>query len=54
MFTILASPHYLHWGWIQISPANLIVIGAMVLVFVLAILFRMPGEPKGRGRDHRR
>lgn len=30
--------HYLHWGVIQISVANLVVIGAMVVVFVLALL----------------
>jgi hypothetical protein len=30
--------HYVHWGFIQISVANLIVIGLMVVVFVAAIL----------------
>lgn len=54
MFTMLGSPHYLHWGWIQISTANLIVVGAMVLLFILAVLLRMPGETKGRDHDHRR
>ncbi len=39
--------HYLHWGWIQISVANALVILAMVVVFVLALLipFR-PGRNK--------
>ena len=41
-------PYYIHWGVIQISAANLLVIGLMVLVFVLAILLPFP---KGR-RDH--
>lgn len=39
--------HYLHWGVIQISVANLVVIAVMVLVFVLALVLRFP---KGRGR----
>ena len=30
--------HYVHWGFIQISVANLILIGLMVVVFVAAIL----------------
>jgi hypothetical protein len=39
--------HYLNWGVIQISVANLVVIGLMVLVFVAAVLLPFP---KGRGR----
>ncbi|MEZ0090892.1 hypothetical protein [Streptacidiphilus sp. EB129] len=39
---------YLHWGVIQISVANLLVIGLMVLVFVAALLLPFP---KGRDRD---
>ena len=35
----LSGPgRYVHWGFIQISVANLVVIGLMVLVFVAAIL----------------
>ena len=30
--------HYLHWGFIQISLANALVIALMVVVFVGAIL----------------
>jgi hypothetical protein len=29
---------YVHWGFIQISVANLVLIGLMVIVFVGAIL----------------
>jgi hypothetical protein len=29
---------YIHWGFIQISVANLVLIGLMVIVFVGAIL----------------
>ena len=30
--------HYVHWGVIQISVANLVVIATMVVLFVLALL----------------
>jgi hypothetical protein len=38
--------HYVHWGFIQISVANLILIGLMLVVFVAAILipFKRPGR----------
>jgi hypothetical protein len=39
--------HYLHWGVIQISAANLVVIAVMLLIFILAIVLPFP---KGRGR----
>ena len=42
-----AAAHYLHWGVVQISVANLVVIGVMVVVFVAAILLPFP---KGRGK----
>jgi hypothetical protein len=37
---------YVHWGFIQISVANLIVIALMIAVFALAIFlpFRRPGR----------
>lgn len=41
---------YVHWGFIQISVANLILIGLMVVVFVAAILLPFPGR---RGRSER-
>jgi hypothetical protein len=34
--------HYLEWGVISVSVANLIVIGTMIVVFVLAILLPFP------------
>jgi len=34
--------HYIHWGFIQISVANLVVIILMIVVFVLAILLPFP------------
>jgi hypothetical protein len=39
---------YVHWGVIQLSVANLVVIGLMVLVFLAAVLLPFP---KGRDRD---
>ena len=39
--------HYLNWGVIQLSVANLVVIGVMVVVFVLALVLPFPS---GRGR----
>jgi hypothetical protein len=35
--------HYLHWGVIQISVANLVVIAVMIALFVAAILLPFPG-----------
>lgn len=34
--------HYVQWGFIQISVANLVIILLMILVFVLAILLPFP------------
>ena len=38
--------HYVHWGFVQLSVANLVVIGLMVVVFIAAILipFRRHGS----------
>ena len=40
--------HYVHWGVIQISVANLVVIGLMIALFVLAILLPFPGAKAGQ------
>ncbi len=34
--------HYLTWGVIQISVANLVVIAVMVVVFMLALVLPFP------------
>ena len=39
--------HYVHWGVIQLSVANLVVIALMVAIFVAALLLPFP-----KGRDH--
>ncbi|WP_020658991.1 hypothetical protein [Amycolatopsis benzoatilytica] len=42
------SGTYLHWGVIQISLANLLIIAIMLVVFALALLIPFPGR---HGRD---
>jgi hypothetical protein len=44
------QPYYIHWGVLQISAANLIVIGVMVVVFALALLLPFP-KPSPRRRS---
>ncbi len=41
--------HYIHWGFVQISLANLVVILLMIVVFVLAIFLPFPRHGR-RGR----
>jgi hypothetical protein len=38
---------YIHWGFIQLSVANFVVIVAMIVVFVLAILLPFPRRKGG-------
>ena len=40
--------HYVHWGVVQMSVANLVVIGIMIVVFVAALLlpFPKPRDPR--------
>ena len=38
---------YVHWWVVQISVANLVVIGVMLLIFALALVLPFP---KGRAR----
>ncbi len=40
--------HYLNWGVLSISVANVVVIAVMLALFVLAILLPIP-----KGRDRR-
>jgi hypothetical protein len=45
--------HFLHWGVVQISLANLIVIALMVVIFALALLVKFPhaAPTDGTGED---
>ncbi len=38
--------HYLHWGVIQLSVANFVVVIVMIAIFVAALLLPFP---KGKG-----
>ena len=40
--------NYFHWGFIQISVANLTIIAVMVLLFLLALVIPFP---TGHGSD---
>ena len=39
------SGNYIHWGFIQLSVANFVVILLMILVFILAIVLPFPRRP---------
>lgn len=49
LINLNGSGRYIHWGFIQISVANFVVILLMVAVFVLAILLPFP-KRKGGGQ----
>ena len=40
--------HYLHWGFVQISVANIVMIVLIGVVFVAALFVPFP---KAKGRD---
>jgi hypothetical protein len=42
-------PQYLGSGWLTVSVPNLIVIGAMVALFVLALVLPFPRERRKSG-----
>ena len=44
--------HYLHWGILQISVANIVMIALIGLVFVAALFVPFP-KPKPKGRQER-
>lgn len=51
---LLSGPaRYLHWGIIQISVTNFVVIVAMIVVFVLALIVPFPGTERGARRHGR-
>ncbi len=45
-----AGGYYIHWGVVQISLANLLVVIAMVAVFILALVLPFPGSGDRRRR----
>ena len=40
---------YFHWGFILISVPNLVLIGVMLLLFVIALVAPFPGHSRRRG-----
>ena len=48
LINLNGSGHYIHWGFIQMSVANFVVILLMIGVFVLAIVLPFP---RRKGRD---
>jgi hypothetical protein len=46
-----APAPYFHWGFIQISLPNLVVILVMLLIFVLALVLPFPGHGDAPDRD---
>jgi hypothetical protein len=47
-------PHYLHWGVVQISLTNFLIILLMIIIFVLALVLPFP-HPRSEARaseDH--
>jgi hypothetical protein len=48
LINLNGNGHYIHWGFIQLSLANFVVIISMIAVFVLAILLPFP---RRKGRD---
>lgn len=51
MSSLVSTSHYLSWGWVQVSVANLIVIAVMVLVFACAVVFRLPSHQHTARRE---
>jgi hypothetical protein len=52
---VSAAPYYVHWGVVQISLPNLLVIAGMVLLFVLALVLPFPHQQASEthhGDDH--
>jgi hypothetical protein len=45
----LAAGRYVHWGVIQISLTNLLIIAGMMLLFVIALLVPFPKDKQRAG-----
>jgi len=46
LFNLNHPAHTVDWHFIHLSVANVVVIGLMLIVFVLAILLPFPGAAK--------
>lgn len=45
--------YFLHWGVVQISLTNFIIIVVMLVVFALALVLRFPGGKAVRSEEDR-
>jgi hypothetical protein len=48
IFNLNHPAHVVEWHFIQLSVANIVAIGLMILVFVLAIVLPFPGAARRR------
>jgi hypothetical protein len=44
---------YLHWGFILISYPNLILIGLMIVLFLIALFLPFPGHAAPQDKEPR-
>ena len=51
VFNLNHPAHVVEWHFIQLSVANIVVIGLMIAVFVLAIVLPFPGAARRRGES---
>jgi hypothetical protein len=49
VFNLNHPAHVVHWHFIRLPLANVIVIGVMFVVFLAAILLPFPGAARRRG-----
>jgi hypothetical protein len=49
VFNLNHPAHTVDWNFIHMSVANVVVIGLMLVVFVLALLLPFPGAARRRG-----
>jgi hypothetical protein len=49
VFNLNHPSHVVHWHFFQMSVSNIVVIGLMLIVFVLAIALPFPGASRRRG-----
>ncbi len=51
LVNLSTNGHYIHWGFIQISLANFLVIVTMIVLFILALVVPFPSH-EIVGDDH--
>ena len=49
VFNLSHPAHTVDWEFIHLSVANVVVIGLMIMVFILALLLPFPGAARRRG-----